>query len=65
MDFDEIKKRNVKAEFITTLDKTGLNNFDTDITQEDPNESVVPPELKAKIEGAEDDFKDFGFGSKE
>ena len=65
VDREALLKRELKADFIPTIDNTGLNNFDSDITQEKPEESMVPAEVLAKIQQNEDNFKDFGFSSKE
>lgn len=60
-----MKNRQLKAEFIPTIDKTGLNNFDEEITKENAEESMVPAEVVAKIEKNEDNFKEFGFSESE
>lgn len=65
VDTKALLKRELKADFIPTIDDSGLNNFDSDITQELPEESMVPAEVVAKIAQNEDNFKDFGFSSKE
>ena len=65
LDMEALKDKKMKAEFIPTIDQTGLNNFDSDITQEKPEESHVPAEVVEKIKKAEANFKDFGFSSKE
>ena len=61
LDMDKLLEREIKAEFCPQIDNTGLNNFDSDITQEKPEESHVPAEVLEKIKKAEDNFKDFGF----
>ena len=62
LDLDTLLDRKIKAEFIPTLDQTGLNNFDRELTQEQPEESMIPHEIQRKIQEKEDNFKDFGFG---
>jgi len=51
----------MKADFIPTIDPSGLNNFDADIINERPEESMVPKEIMNKIKQHEDNFKEFGF----
>jgi len=53
--------RQIKADFIPTIDSSGLNNFDADIISERPEESMVPTEILKKIKAHEDNFKEFGF----
>jgi hypothetical protein len=45
VDCEVLLKRGIKADFIPTIDGTGLNNFDIEITQEKPEESMVPAEV--------------------
>ena len=45
LDLDTLLDRKIKAEFIPTLDQTGLNNFDRELTQEQPEESMIPHEI--------------------
>jgi len=65
LDLDALINRKIKAEFIPTVDKTGLNNFDEELTNEKPEESHVPAEVVAEIKKNEDNFKQFGFSAKE
>jgi hypothetical protein len=46
---EKLLMRKLEAEFIPTIDSTGINNFDTDITNEKPEESMVPAEVIKKI----------------
>jgi len=46
---DALLQRKIKADFIPTIDGTGLNNFDEEITNEKPEESVVPANVIEKI----------------
>ena len=48
-----------------TIDQTGLNNFDEEITKEKAEETMLPPEVLSKIEKSEDEFKNFGFSESE
>jgi len=61
VDHDALLKRMVKAEFIPTVDESGINNFDEDITRQMAEESIIPQEAMAKIKQAEENFNDFGF----
>jgi len=44
-DFEALKAKKIVPKFIPTIDESGLNNFDTEITGEKPDESVVPKML--------------------
>lgn len=61
IDLKALQEKQVPAEFIPIVDQTGLNNFDSDITNEKPEESMVPPEVVQKILDHDPTFKDFGF----
>lgn len=50
LDLKALQEKKIKPDFIPTLDQTGLNNFDADITKERPEESMVPPEVVQKIQ---------------
>ena len=41
MNIQDLLERKIKAEFIPEVDTTGLNNFDSEITNQNPGESVV------------------------
>lgn len=49
LDMDKLLARQIKAEFQPTIDGTGLNNFDAEITNAKPEESHVPAEIIEKI----------------
>ena len=61
LDLDALKAKKIVPKFIPTIDESGLNNFDTEITAEKADESVVPNMLQNKVKAREEDFKDFGF----
>lgn len=61
VNFDDIITKKVKAEFIPEVDKSGLNNFDEEITRSQAAESLVDKDLLAKIKGQEESFKEHGF----
>ena len=63
LDQEQLLLRKIPAEFIPTIDSTGINNFDTDITNEKPEESMVPAEIVNKIKQHEENFKEFGFSA--
>lgn len=46
--------RQIVPEFVPTVDKSGLNNFDEDITNTDAGESIVPPDKLEKIKENKD-----------
>ena len=45
LDFDKLIEKKIVPKFIPSVDETGLNNFDQDITGEKPDESLVPQNL--------------------
>lgn len=49
LDLDKLLTRKIKPEFLPTIDSTGLNNFDAEITNARPEESHVPAEIIEKI----------------
>ena len=59
----KLLKREIKAEFIPNQDF--VQNFDSDIINQDPTESVVPKEVLSVIKKEEDQFKSFGFNAGE
>lgn len=61
IDLKALQEKQVTADFIPIVDQTGLNNFDSDITNEKPEESMVPPEVVQKILDKDQTFKEFGF----
>lgn len=44
IDIEAFLKKKIKAEFIPTFDSTGLNNFNQDLTNQKPEESMIPQE---------------------
>lgn len=61
LDTDALLEHKIEAEFKPTVDSSGLNNFDFEITQEMPKESLVGSDMLAQIQSNEENFKDFGF----
>ena len=63
MDFEKLLRREIPAEFIPQRDDSehGVSNFDPEITQQNPKETVINPQQVEKISKHEDKFKDFGF----
>lgn len=49
IDQEALLLRKLPADFIPTVDASGINNFDTDITNEKAEESMVPAEILKKI----------------
>ena len=45
LDFDALAEKKIVPKFIPTIDESGLNNFDTELTGEKPDESLVPQNL--------------------
>jgi len=50
IDIDKLLQKKIKAEFVPTIDSSGTNNFDPEIINEKPEESMIPAEVVAKIE---------------
>lgn len=63
VDKDALLARSMKAEFIPTVDDSGINNFDAEITGQLPEESVIDQNVMKKIREAEASFDNFGFSS--
>jgi hypothetical protein len=42
IDIEALLKKQLKAEFIPTVDSTGVNNFEAAIVNEKPEESMIP-----------------------
>mmetsp|Transcript_25807 Transcript_25807/g.39668 ORF Transcript_25807/g.39668 Transcript_25807/m.39668 type:complete len:163 (-) Transcript_25807:28-516(-) len=61
LDLKALAQKKIKAEFMPTVDSTGLNNFDQDITREQPSESIVDRDALLKIGGQKENFKEAGF----
>jgi|TARA_B110000285_G_scaffold227187_1_gene288078 hypothetical protein len=63
MDFEKLLRHEIPAEFIPQHDESeqGVSNFDPEITQQKPSETVITPQQMEKISKNEDKFKDFGF----
>lgn len=47
IDLKALLARQIVPEFVPTIDQSGLNNFDEEITNTDAGESIVPPEKLA------------------
>lgn len=63
MDLKKLLDRKLPAEFIP--DENYIKNFDSEIVNQDPTESVVPQEIITQIKKEDDQFKDFGFSQSE
>lgn len=61
VDVQALLSRKIEAEFLPAQDY--IKNFDSDIVNQDPSESVVPQEAKDQIKVVEDQFANFGFGT--
>jgi hypothetical protein len=55
----KLVNREILAEF--KPDQDFVRNFDSEIINQDPMESVVSPEIITQIKKEEDQFKSFGF----
>jgi serum/glucocorticoid-regulated kinase 2 len=49
LDIEALMRKEIKAEFVPTVDSTGINNFDAEIINEKPEESMIPAEAMAKV----------------
>jgi hypothetical protein len=63
LDLVALQEKRVQPEFLPVVDQTGLNNFDEDITKENPQESMVPVEAREKIDASEAQFAAFGLSA--
>jgi serum/glucocorticoid-regulated kinase 2 len=63
IDTEALMAKKIQPEFIPTIDGSGINNFDQEITNEKPEFSIVPAEAKAKIQQDQNVFEEFGFSS--
>lgn len=59
LDLKKLVNREILAEF--KPDQDFVRNFDSEIINQDPMESVVSPEIITQIKKEEDQFKSFGF----
>ncbi len=59
LDLKQLVNREILAEF--KPDQDFVRNFDSEIINQDPMESVVSPEIITQIKKEEDQFKSFGF----
>lgn len=51
LDLKALAKKEITAEFIPTVDQSGLNNFDPELTREQASESILDKDALAKISG--------------
>lgn len=49
MNFDKLIKRELVAEFIPKVENEGLNNFDLDIINSNPDETAITKEQMTKV----------------
>lgn len=63
VDREALLSRSIKAEFIPTIDESGTNNFDAEITGQAPVETILSQNIMKKIKDAEESFDNFGFSS--
>lgn len=61
LDMSKLMNREIPAEFMP--DQDFVRNFDSDIINQDPTESVVSPEILTQIKKEDDAFKSFGFNA--
>lgn len=61
IDIDALMRKGIQAEFIPLIDSTGINNFDRDITNQKPEESMIPKENIAMIMQYQEHFKEFSY----
>lgn len=49
MNFDKLIKRELVAEFIPKVENEGLNNFDLEIINSNPDETAITKEQETKV----------------
>ena len=65
INLEALLSKQIKADFIPIIDSTGLNNFDQFLTDQKPEESMIPQENLAMIMECQEEFKDFSYNNEE